>query len=195
MCRKIHKDEESMEALLQHHLQDDVDEITLIAGLVAKIRPPKSTQADHAEHMLGALCHILGRRPELRTALRVALLKLMGAHKPVSLYVESGILPSTGFFTELYRRVSHKILPEAIDPHYLKDIFAQIFTRHDDEAWVNAVPDVRWLELLTALRFDEQAADDAILPLPVRGIVDAVRRIFWIICAHWSSNTRMCFSS
>lgn len=162
-----------MEALLQHHLQDNVDEVTLIAGLVAKIRPPKPTRADYAEHMLGALSHILGRRPDLRTALRVALLKLLGAHKPVSLYVESGILPSTGFFTELYRRLSHKILPEAIDPHYLKDIFAQIFIRHDDEVWINAVPDVRWLELLTALHFDEQKAE-TILPLPVRGIVDAV---------------------
>jgi site-specific recombinase len=162
-----------MEALLQHHLQDNVDEVTLIAGLVAKIRPPKSTQADHAEHMIGALCHILGRRPDLRTTLRAALLKLLGMHKPVSLYVESGILPSTGFFSELYRRVSHKILPEAIDPQYLKDIFAQIFTHHDDEVWVNAVPDVRWLELLAALCFDEQAPE-ANLPLPVRGIVDAV---------------------
>lgn len=162
-----------METLLQRHLQDDVDEITLVAGLVSRIRPKKSTQAVHAEHMIGALCHILGRRPELRTALRTALLKLLGAHKPVSLYVESGILPSTGFFTELYRRVSHKILPEAIDSQYLKDIFALVFTRHDDEAWVNAVPDARWLELLAALRFDEQVGE-ASLPSPVRGILDAV---------------------
>jgi site-specific recombinase len=172
-CRILHKVEESMEALLQRHLQDNVDEITLIAGLISKIRPPKSTQDVHAEHMIGALCHILGRRPEQRTALRAALLKLLGAHKPVSLYVESGILPSTGFFTELYRRVSHKILPGAIDPHYLKDIFAQIFTHQDDEVWINAVPDARWLELLTALRFDKQVAD-AILPVPVRSIMDAV---------------------
>lgn len=162
-----------MEALLQRHLQDDVDEIALIAGLVSKIRPKKSADAAHAEHMIGALCHILGRRPELRAALRTALLKMLGAHKPVSLYVESGILPSTGFFTELYRRVSHKILPEAIDSQYLKDIFALVFTHQRDEAWVNAVPDARWLELLAALRFDEQAAE-AGLPSPVRGILDAV---------------------
>lgn len=170
---KMHKVETSMETVLHQHLLENGDEITLIAELVAKVRPPKSSQADHAEHMIDALCHILGRRPDLRAALRVALLKLLGTHKPVSLYVESGILPSTGFFTELHRRVSHKILPEAIDPQYLKDIFAQIFTRHDDEAWVNAVPDVRWIDLITALRFDEQAAE-AMLPLPVRGIVDAV---------------------
>lgn len=163
----------SIETLLQRHLQGNVDEITLIAGLVSRIRPSKSTQAFHAEHMVGALCHILGQRWELRAALRSALLKLLCTHKPVSLYVESGILPSTGFFTELYRRVSHKILPEAIDPNYLKDLFALVFTRHDDEAWVNAVPDTRWLELLAALRFDEQAAH-VDLPSPVRGILDAV---------------------
>ena len=157
-----------METLLQRHLQNDVDEITLIAGLVSKIRPKKSSQAVHAEHMIGALCHILGRRPELRAALRTALLKLLGAHKPVSLYVESGILPSTGFFTELYRRVSHKILPEAINPHYLKDLFALVFTRDDDEVWVNAVPDARWLELLAALRFDELLIGHALNLIAVR---------------------------
>ncbi|MDO8310605.1 MAG: site-specific recombinase [Sideroxyarcus sp.] len=163
-----------MKTVLQHHLQKNGEEITLIAELIAKIRPKKSSQTDHAKHMIDALCHILGRRPDLRAALRAALLKLLGTHKPVSLYVESGILPSTGFFTELYRRVSHKILPEAIDPQYLKDIFAQIFTHHEDDVWVNAVAEVHWLELLTALRFDEQAAE-TILPLSVRGIMDAVR--------------------
>ena len=162
-----------MEILLKRHLQGELDEIAMIAGLVSKIRPKKSSEAAHAEHMLGALCHILGRHPELRAALRGAMLKLLGTHKPVSLYVESGILPSTGFFTELYRRVSHKILPDAIDPNYLKDVFALIFTHQGDEVWVNAVPDARWLELLAALRFDEQPAE-AGLPSPVRGILDAV---------------------
>ncbi|VVC82851.1 site-specific recombinase [Sideroxydans sp. CL21] len=157
-----------MEALLQRHLQDDVDEITLIAGLVSKIRPRKSADASYAEHMIGALCHILGRRPDLRASLRGAVLKLLGAHKPVSLYVESGILPSTGFFTELYRRVSHKILPEAIDSQYLKDLFALVFTRDDDEVWVNAVPDARWLELLAALRFDELLIGHALNLIAVR---------------------------
>lgn len=162
-----------MEALLQQHVQDSGDPARLIAALAARIRPPKARNTDHAMHMLQALCHILDSRPELRTALRNALLELLGTHKPVSLYVESGVLPNTGFFSELHRRISHKLLPDAIDTNYLKDIFALIFTRQDDHVWVSAVPDECWLELLSALRLEEQTADEG-LPAPLRCILDAV---------------------
>lgn len=162
-----------MERLLQQHLQDNGDPANLMAELAVRIRPPKASDTGHAALMIQALCHILGRRPELRAALRDALFELLGTRKPVSLYVESGVLPSTGFFSELHRRISHKLLPDAIDTGYLKDILALIFTRQDDDAWVSAVPDAVWLELLAALRFDEQPANGG-LPAPLRGILDAV---------------------
>lgn len=162
-----------METLLQRHLQESADSAELLAALIAKIRPSHHGQVDHAENMIRALCHILGRQPEFRALIRSALFDLLGNRKPVSLYVESGVLPSTGFFSELNRRISHKILPDAIDPVYLKDIFALIFTRQDDEHWVNGVANDCWLELLGALRFDEQVAAPG-LPLALRGILDAV---------------------
>ncbi len=162
-----------MEALLQQHLQDNGDPAKLITELVGKIRPRKARDAGYAVHMIQALCHILGMRPEFRAGLRDALLELLGTRKPVSLYVESGVLPNTGFFSELHRRISHKILPDAIDAGYLKDILALIFIRQDDDVWVLAVPDTVWLELLVALRFDEQPVE-AGLPLPLRGILDAI---------------------
>lgn len=162
-----------MEALLQQHLQDSGDPAKLIALLVAKIRPRKARDTGHAVHMIQALCHILGGRQKLRAALRDALLELLGTRKPVSLYVESGVLPNTGFFSELHRRISHKILPDAIDTGYLKDILALIFIRQDDDVWVLAVPDAVWLELLVALRFDEQPVKSG-LPAPLRGILDAI---------------------
>jgi site-specific recombinase len=162
-----------MKVLLQQYLQDSGDPAKLIAILAAKIRPSKACDADYAMHMIQALCHILGKRPELRTALRDALFELLGTRKPVSLYVESGVLPNTGFFSELHRRISHKLLPDAIDTGYLKDILALIFIRQDDDVWVSAVPDACWLELLEALRFDEQTAGDG-LPAPLRDILDAV---------------------
>ncbi|MGA8148604.1 MAG: site-specific recombinase [Gallionellaceae bacterium] len=162
-----------MEALLQQHLQDSGDPATLIAALAAKIRPPKARDADHAAQMIQVLCHTLGRRLELRTALCDALFELLSTRKPVSLYVESGVLPNTGFFSELRRRISHKLLPDAIDTGYLKDIFALIFIRQDDDVWVSDVPDACWLELLATLRFDEQSTDGG-LPLRLRSILDAV---------------------
>lgn len=162
-----------MEALLQQYLDDSGDPAKLITLLVAKIRPPKARDAGHAVHMIQALCHILGMHPELRTALSDALFELLGMRKPIPLYVESGVLPNTGFFSELHRRISHKLLPDAIDTCYLKDILALVFTRQDDDVWVLAVPDAIWLDLLAALRFDEHPADER-LPAPLRGILNAV---------------------
>ncbi len=162
-----------MEILLQSHVKSSGDPATLVAAIAAKIRPSSLHNTDYAVHMLQALCHVLDGRADLRAALRNALLELLGTRKPVSLYVESGVLPGTGFFSEMHRRITHKLLPDAIDTDYLKDIFALIFNHQDDYVWVLAVPDACWLELLSALRFEEQPADKG-LPAPLRCILDAV---------------------
>src|SRR5450830_57654 len=135
----------------------------LLTRLVAQIRPAakQSIEAQHlyATHAIQALCHVLETQPNYATILRTAILDLLGKHKPVSLLVDSGIHPSSGFFTEIFRRIGHKLLPDAVNPLYLKDLFALIFPNRRDEDWVIAVPDTLWLELMQALHF-EQAADD-----------------------------------
>jgi site-specific recombinase len=160
-----------METLLLRHIQNQGDPALLVAEMVAKIRPPRAADASHATNMLRALCYILDAQPQLRAALRGTLQQLLESHKPVSLYVESGVLPSTGFLAELHRRVSHKLLPDAIDTGYLRDVFALVFVRQDDDAWVAAVPDECWIELLTALRFEEQPSPQG---SPPQGLLDAV---------------------
>src|SRR5450830_1177778 len=135
----------------------------LLTRLVAQIRPAakQSIEAQHlyATHAIQALCHVLETQPNYATILRTAILDLLGKHKPVSLLVDSGIHPSSGFFTEIFRRIGHKLLPDAVNPLYLKDLFALIFPNRRDEDWVIAVPDTLWLELMQALHF-EQAEND-----------------------------------
>jgi len=162
-----------MENILQRGMQEGESPATLVAALIARIRPPRRAAADYASNMLNALCHTLNAQPELRAVLRNALMDLLSTHKPVSVYAESGILPNTGFFSEMYRRLSHRLLPDAIDPNYLHDLFAVVFTHQNDDEWIREIPDARWMDLLAALRFDEQETDKA-LPLAVRGLVDAV---------------------
>ncbi|MGB4811567.1 MAG: site-specific recombinase, partial [Methylophilaceae bacterium] len=76
-------------------------------------------------------------------------------HNPVSLFLISRDSIFTGFFTELKRRIAHKLLPEAVDQRYLIDLFSLLFSKKSDEIWVNAVPDEVWLQLIVAIRFDE----------------------------------------
>lgn len=143
-----------MEKILQAHAAQHTPAVKLIADLVAEIRPASVTAADQAAHAVQALCHILNSDAEKARLLREAVLSLLAGRKPLSLYVDSGIQPNSGFFTELSRRVGHKLLPDAINPAYLKDLFAQIFPQLGDEVWVAAVPDEVWLQLVQALRFD-----------------------------------------
>lgn len=127
----------------------------LIAGLVAQIRPPAPGRTDAAVKAIQALCYLLNQDPEKARILREAILSLLSERKPISLFVVARYSVFTGFFTELYRRISHKLLPDAIDASYLIDLFALFFNKPNDDEWVTAVPDEIWQELVAVLRFDQ----------------------------------------
>src|SRR5450830_1063419 len=157
----------------------------LLTRLVAEMRPParqnSKTQHLYATHAIQALCHVLETQPKYAAVLREAILDLLGKHKPVSLLVDSGIHPSSGFFTEIFRRIGHKLLPDAINPLYLKDLFALIFPNRRDEDWVIAVPDEVWLDLIRAAHF-EQAAEDLARACQ-RGLLDALQVLSYRLSA------------
>lgn len=145
----------TIEAILEKYSGEAGREARFLAELAAEIRPPRLSGIDHATHALQALCYVLNNDADKAALLRNAILTLLAGHKPVSLFVESGIQPSTGFFSELWRKLGHKLLPAAIDTRYLKDLFALIFPRASDEQWVVAVPNTVWEQLIEALRFHE----------------------------------------
>jgi site-specific recombinase len=170
-----------IETILLRHLQQGGDPISLLQQLVATLRPARRRESEHATHTLLALCRVLEQRPELRQMLRRNLLQLLSERKTVSLYVDSGIQPATGFFSEMWRRISRRILPDAIDPQYLKDLFGSVFCESGDEAWVNAVPDQVWLDFFTSLSFEEDGEVGAGSIL--QGVVDAVQVLSYRISA------------
>lgn len=145
--------------------------VNLLAELIAVIRPKKSTKYIDAVNALQALCYTLNDHPEYAQFLRDTILKLIMQHRSVSIFVDSGIQPSSGFFSEISRRISHKVLPEALDWRYLKDLFGQLFSHHSDDEWVLAVPDIVWLQLVDNLRFSE--ADPATIDAIFQQLLEA----------------------
>lgn len=133
--------------------------IPLISELIAKIRPEKPHQVEAAIKSIQALCYLLNQDSAKAQLLRDAILHLLSERKPISLYLIARHSVFTGFFTEMRRRVSHKVLPEAVDTAYLIDLFALFFTKTTDANWVLAVPDAIWLELIGALRFEEASPE------------------------------------
>ena len=175
-----------MERLLERFGEPDHDPVALWAALVDLLRPPRPTQVDKATENLRTLCHLLARRPDLLSNLRAAIMRLFDEHKQVTMYVSSGLLPSTGFFSETSRRIGGRLLPDVIDTTYLKDLLSAVFHRVDDEVWVNAIADEDWIELLRLLvghqspMFEEDASP---LPNAVSEILESLRVLSFHVSA------------
>ncbi|MHB1375035.1 MAG: site-specific recombinase [Thauera sp.] len=175
-----------MERLLERFGQPEQQQVALWVALVDKLRPPRPTQTDQATENLRTLNHLLARRPDLLNNLRGAMLRLFDEHKQVTMYVSSGLLPSTGFFSETSRRIGGRLLPDVVDTTYLKDLLSVVFHRVDDEVWVNAIADADWLELLRLLvghqspMFEEDASP---LPNAVSEILESLRVLSFHVSA------------
>lgn len=126
----------------------------LITELIAEIRPPKPEQTELAVKAIQALCYLLSTDQQKANMLRQAILQLLNENNPISLFLISRQSVFSGFFSEMRRRISHKILPDTINPDYLIDLFAVFFCNTTDDEWVSAVPDEVWEQLIQALRFD-----------------------------------------
>ncbi len=151
-----------IERVFERHMNESVHSpqstAKFITSLIAEIRPPKPQQAEAAIKAIQALCYLLNSHPDNARQLRDAILRLLSEHKPISLFLASRHSAFSGFFTEMHRRIGHKLLPEAVDDSYLIDLFANFFTESSDELWVLAVPDEVWMQLIVAIRFEEASA-------------------------------------
>lgn len=132
-------------------LDPDVEPLDALAALMAGLRPARGrAPADN----LRALVELLDARPDLRTALRKALLDLVVRRHGVLLFATAGIYPATGLFSETFRRLSHRLLPDADEDGQLKSALERIVQARD-ASWLAEVPEAEWAAVFAALRFDE----------------------------------------
>ena len=179
-----------METLLEHIKTADpvAGHIALWREVIDAIRPSSPRAGtDEAAVMLDTLTQQLARNPEVRQVLSTAFTRLFTNHKQVSLYVSSGLLPSTGFFTEAAHRISSSLLPQIVDTNYLKDLLTEIFHVKDDEIWVENVPDEIWSAffkvLLTGCSPSVDATHSGLLPTALTEILEALRMLSYHISA------------
>lgn len=144
-----------MESLLKRIADTDSSSTEQLISLVSELRPRRASDIEQASNNLLALCYLLEKSPELRQGLRNYLLRVIGSRKQSHLYSDTGIFDGTGFFTEMNQRLAWKLLPPAVNDDHFKDVFGEMFHRHDDWKWVTDVDDSVWLRLLDAVHFEE----------------------------------------
>lgn len=157
------------------------DTTALLTALIAEIRPADASRHEEAAHAIQALCFTLNQHADFAALLRDAILQTIQEKKSVSLFADSGIQTNHGFFAELFRRISHRILPDAVDAHYLKDVFGLIFHAPSDAEWVCNVDDDIWKDLFVTLQF--QHADAALKSKANKQLVDAIQVLSYRLSA------------
>src|SRR3979490_1173681 len=91
------------------------DNIDHLVALIKTLRPSKPEQGEQAAENVRVLVQLLHGEPAQASALRHYVLRLFSTRRQISLYTDTGILPNAGFFTELFQRLSFRILPPALD--------------------------------------------------------------------------------
>jgi site-specific recombinase len=153
-----------MQAILEQIAADpDQDSIAPLIGLIDALRPASNIAPEHAGDRVQLLLALLKTHPGYAAALRHYLLCVLAARRQTSLYTDVGILSDGGFFTELFRRLTYRVLPPALDERYLVDCMDLVLPRPRDYLWIEAVPAAHWLALIDLLQSapENHPRDDA----------------------------------
>jgi site-specific recombinase len=122
-----------------------------LGRLVAILRPGRVSTPRDAALPFEALLAYLEERPAMARGLAAHLRALLLSRMHRTLFAESGILTSTGFFAGVWSRFLARLLPPAVDPDFLRDLVAEVFDEPHDGEWVALIPDATWLALLDRL--------------------------------------------
>ncbi|NNM79569.1 MAG: site-specific recombinase [Gallionella sp.] len=138
----------------------DTCTIDNLADLVQRLRPAKPHQIDRATTNVRTLTQLLQGNHCHAVALRRYLLRVLSARHQTSLYTDTGVLSSSGFFTELFQRLAYRLLPPAVDDNYLRDCLDRILPGNTDYLWMSGVPAADWLALFNTLANAGETGED-----------------------------------
>jgi site-specific recombinase len=162
------------------------DRIDLLVDLVECLRPRRPSHHEYARAAVRTLRQLLKGNPDHAWTLRSYLTTLLETRRHTSLYTDIGVLSNDGFFTELKRRISYRLLPPALNDLYLSDALDQVLYRETDYEWIRAVPNADWLDLFDVIANAPPPTDakpDRARYTTLMGMLDAIRTLSCRVCA------------
>jgi len=140
--RHLGRDQDTAQALnmaLEAFRDPQADTLELMRHLIGVLRPRKLKDVDSGEQRQAMLAY-LAADPELLAAFRHHIVHFIATRRLVTFFTDSGILPGTGFFSEWWRILWNRLLPEVPDERRLKDCLHVIYDRTDDWRWLEQMP-------------------------------------------------------
>lgn len=133
----------------------------LLGELVHRIRPKNPNDVTHATAKIEELLSLVTQYPHLGSGLRAYVRYLFYQTRQLNAYTEAGILPGTGFFTEIGKRIRHKFLPALVSENDVMWFIRKVFLKKNDYKWVTQVPDELYRKLFTELNLFHSSLFDA----------------------------------
>ncbi|MFC3901900.1 Site-specific recombinase [Acinetobacter marinus] len=136
---------------MQAQIDQERLDLQLLVRLVDRLRP--SDASDHAQinQKMKAFIRALIMTPTAGDIIQRYFLRLLNQYKQVSLYVESGILGSEGFNTQLSQRIGAHFLPLVKDESELKELVGRVFYKKSDRYWLDNIQAEDWQMILHLL--------------------------------------------
>jgi len=124
---------------------------TLFIELIGYLRPSKR---ENASLKMEALLNRLESDKSLEAAIKKMFLHLFGSRDCQSLFTNVGILTAGSFFNELFRQLSHRLLPPLAEKRSMNHLLERAFYKKDDYKWVRSIRDELWIAFFTYVAAD-----------------------------------------
>ena len=124
---------------LEAYRDPNADPLALTRQLVAQLRPKGRGDLAFASRYADMLDCLEGDH-DLAAAFRGHIVHFIANRRLVTFFTESGILPGTGFFSEWWRILGNRLLPEVPDERRLKDCLHVVYDHADDWRWLEQIP-------------------------------------------------------
>ena len=127
-------------AALAAYRDPNADSLELTRQLVERLRPKNRADRAFIERY-SAMLSQLENDPQLCAAFQSHVVHFIASRRLITFFTDSGILPGTGFFSEWWRILGHRLLPEVPDERRLKDCLQVIYNSTDDWRWLEQIPE------------------------------------------------------
>ncbi len=158
------KQETLVNVLLQIKFSEDLenDGLKLVANIVRAIRPNVALRVQAAEEQVEYLIKCLLSDEEVLQRTKQLFSSLFIRSDISEVLTESGLISEMGFFSELNRRLSSKVLPPLKNKGSFIYAIDSIFYKSSDYKWVSGVDNKLWIELFGLLGIGLNISDESL---------------------------------
>ncbi len=141
-------------ALIKQQETFDAESVDLLVMLGDSIRPMLGYKVEKAEERIRTLIGMLKTDAVFLLKFQDLIKAVFAKPEIAEILTNSGIIEESGFFSELNRRINHKILPPLKEKGSFLAVINAVFYRRNDYVWVQEVSNSYWIELFECIEVE-----------------------------------------